>query len=71
MTMEEKVDGLGECITEIKVSIAELPQKMIEKFDERYANKRVEVAIYWLAGLLFTSLIGLGVFIVEVIIKSN
>jgi len=45
-TMTEKIDNLKDKFTSFELNItkqiAELPNALEEKFDERYANKRIE-----------------------------
>lgn len=38
----EKLDKMGCILEDIKIKIAELPEKVFEKADERYAEKKVE-----------------------------
>ena len=50
-TMSQKIDDLGEGLNEIKVTLAGLPEKLADKFDERYASKEYEESlkkIMWL-----------------------
>lgn len=48
-TMSEKIDELKDEVnnlgTEIKVSLAQLPQDLSDRFDKRYASKSIEKEI--------------------------
>lgn len=68
-TLMKEIKELGKGLEDIKLSLTKLPQELIELFDNRYASKRIETTIYWLGGVLFTALVGLGVFIVERLIQ--
>lgn len=41
----DKLDNLKEDIQEISISIAELPEKIFDKADHRYASKEIEEAV--------------------------
>ena len=73
-TFMNKIEKLGEDVGkelgDIKLSLAKLPQELIELFDERYASKKTEKAIYWMAGIIFVALISLGTFVIETFIKQ-
>ena len=59
--MTEKIDNLKEDINGIKIAIAELPQKLLDKADNRYADKKMEKVINRiLVGIviLFFSIVG-------------
>jgi len=47
----EKLDNLEENLNKVKIQIAELPERLSEKFDERYASKNTEKVVYGLIGL--------------------
>ena len=68
--MNEKMDRLDDKIDDLKVDVAELPQKLIEKLDGRYASKSLEKLIYSTAGALVFLLIGIvGYFFDKFIVK--
>ena len=47
----EKLDNLEENLNKVKIQIAELPERLSEKFDERYASKSTEKVVYSLIGV--------------------
>lgn len=53
----EKLDNLEENLNQVKVQIAELPERLAEKFDQRYASKSTEVAVYSFIGLVVTGVV--------------
>lgn len=54
----EKFDNIQQEITEIKVSIAELPEKILEKANEKFASKLTEKVVYALLVLVFLAAVG-------------
>ena len=48
----EKLENLEEKISDIRVDIAGLPEKLAKEFDNRYASKNAEKAVYALIGAL-------------------
>lgn len=48
----EKMEEITDSINELKISIAELPEKIFEKADDRYASKITERGFYALVGAL-------------------
>ena len=54
----EKLDLLSDKINTLSINLASLPEVMAEKFDERYASKRTELAVDRLAWLVITSVVG-------------
>ena len=46
----EKVDKLGEKLEAISIKLAELPDEIFKRADERYAAKTAERVIYGLVG---------------------
>lgn len=58
----EKLDQLSKDINELCIKMASLPELMAEKFDNRYASKRTEIAvdrIGWLViSLVITMIVG-------------
>ena len=63
----EKIDDLKETVSHIEIAIAQLPEKLFEKADKRYASKLSEKIIYGMVGTIITSV--LLAFIYTVIIK--
>lgn len=53
----EKLDNFGEKLEAMRIQIAELPEKIFEKGDERYASKTSERVIYGMVGIVITSFI--------------
>ncbi|NTU69323.1 hypothetical protein HGB13_00625 [bacterium] len=54
----EKLDSLTKTVGDISISLAKLPELMADKFDERYASKRTEVAVDRLAWLVVVAVVG-------------
>ncbi len=46
----KNIDDLKQAVAQIQVSIAELPQAIFDKSDERYASKTVEKVVYAVCG---------------------
>jgi len=46
----EKLDDFGKQLTAIRVELASLPERILEKADSRYASKTTEKALYTLIG---------------------
>ena len=57
ITIMEKLDNFGEKLEEMRVQLAELPEKIFEKGDERYASKNVEKVLYGLIGVILTAFV--------------
>ena len=57
-TFMEKLDDLSKGLNEIKVQLAGLPEKLTEKFDEKYANKETEIAVKRLMWIVVTAVVG-------------
>lgn len=53
----EKLDSFAEKLESIKIQLAELPEKIFEKGDERYASKTSERVIYGMVGIVITAFI--------------
>lgn len=58
----EKLEQLSKDINDLTLNLARLPELMAEKFDNRYASKRTEIAvdrIGWLViSLVITMIVG-------------
>jgi hypothetical protein len=52
-----KLDEFKNDIGDIKILIAEMPKKIIDECDSRYASKLSEIIIYGMSGLVLTSFI--------------
>ena len=55
--MNEKLDNLTDCVGQVKVTIAELPEKLADKFDERYASKKTEQTVDKILWLVISAVI--------------
>lgn len=53
----EKIELFGEKIEELKISIAEMPEKMTEKFDNRYASKETEESLKKIMWIVISAII--------------
>jgi hypothetical protein len=62
----EKMDKFEEKMEDMRIKIAEIPEKLAEKFDERYASKNSERIIYGMAGAF---LLGIVYAILKMLIK--
>ena len=56
--MNKKIDKLSEAIQSIKVSLAKLPEEIIEKSEGRFASKLTERIVYGLVGLIILTFVG-------------
>ena len=50
LTIMEKMDKFGEKLEAISVKLAQLPDEIFKRADERYASKTAEKIIYGLVG---------------------
>jgi hypothetical protein len=62
----EKIDSILCELGDLKVKVAELPERVLEKADQRYASKTVERAVYGIIGALTLTVLEA---IVELVIK--
>lgn len=53
-----EIKEVKEKMTSIEIQIASLPEKLAEKFDERYANKNTEIAVNRLMWIVITTVMG-------------
>jgi hypothetical protein len=67
----EKIDSIINTLGEMKVCIAEMPEKIFDKADERYISKKMAVVIISFAVLVSGSFIGLGIFSLKSMIKNE
>ena len=58
--MNEKLDNLTNCVGEVKITMAELPEKLADKFDERYASKKTEQTVDKVLWLVLSAVILAG-----------
>ena len=56
----DKLDQLSKQINQLSLDVAELPEKMSEKFDCRYASKRTEQVVDRLTWLVLSAVIVAG-----------
>ena len=54
----EQLKNIQEEIKNLSVSLAKLPEQMAEKFDDRYASKRIELAVDRLGWLVIVAVVG-------------
>ena len=54
----EQLQNIQEEIKNLSVSLAKLPEQMAEKFDDRYAFKRIELAVDRLGWLVIVAVVG-------------
>jgi len=59
-TIMEQLKDLGDTLKKVEISIAELPQKILDKTDDRYASKDTEIALKRLNWIVITAFAGLG-----------
>jgi len=59
-----EVKDIKDAVNDLRVDIAALPEKLLEKSDERYAGIRVEKIVYGTAGLMLSLLITAIVYLV-------
>ena len=59
-----EVKDIKDAVNDLRVDIAALPEKLLEKSDERYAGIRVEKIVYGVAGLMLSLLITAIVYLV-------
>ena len=66
-TIMEKIDLFGEKLEEMKLQLTELPEKIFDRADQKYASKTAERVIYGMVGIIITA------FVVAVweVIKGN
>ena len=53
----KKLDDLSEGQNDIKVTLAELPELLVEKFDKRYASKEYENSLKKLNWLVISAVV--------------
>ena len=51
-TFMEKIDSLGEKIELLSIKIAQMPDEILKRADERYASKTAEKVIYGIVGAI-------------------
>ena len=54
----EKLDDFGAKLEDVRISLAELPDKIFERADKRYASKTAERIIYGFVGAICLAVIG-------------
>lgn len=57
----EKLDNLSGKINDLSISVAQLPQVLTDKFDERYASKRTEKAVDRIGWLVISAVVLAGI----------
>jgi hypothetical protein len=53
-----EVGEVKDSVSDLHVLVARLPEKILEKTDTKYASKAVEKIIYFIGGLVVTSIVG-------------
>ena len=53
----EKLEFFSEKLEEVKLALAELPDKIFERADKRYASKLAEKVIYGMVGIIITAFV--------------
>lgn len=53
----EKIDNLAKNVEDVKICLAELPDKIFERADKRYASKLSEKIIYGMVGVITTGVV--------------
>jgi len=57
----EKLDQLSEKMNQVSISVAQLPQTLTDKFDERYASKRTEKAVDRIGWMIISAFVLAGI----------
>ena len=52
LTIMEKMDKFGDKLELISIKLAQLPDEVLKRADERYASKAAEKVIYGLVGVV-------------------
>ena len=52
LTIMEKMDKFGDKLESISIKLAQLPDEVLKRADERYASKTAEKVIYGLVGVV-------------------
>ena len=56
-TIMEKLESFSEKLEEVRIALAELPDKIFERADKRYASKLAEKVIYGIVGIIITGFV--------------
>ena len=59
-----EVQDVKDAVNNLRVDIASLPEKLLEKTDKKYASKTVEKAVYGTIGLMLSLLITAIVYLI-------
>ena len=62
--MSDKLDTLSEDVKDVAIKVAELPELMADKFDNRYASKKTEQAVDRVMWLVITAVVIAGLAVV-------
>jgi len=63
-TLNEKMDKITKEISDLRLEVAMLPEKLAKEFDKRYASKLVEKIVYTAAGMVLTAVFGALIYLV-------
>lgn len=66
-TLMEKIDKLTEKLEEVRINIAEMPDKILERTDTRYASKDTEDSVKRLGWIVISAVV---VAILSIVIKE-
>ncbi len=55
--MDKKIDDLKKLMSDLRIDIAKLPEKVFEKCDKRYASKLAERVIFGMVGVILTTVL--------------
>jgi len=58
LNLNKKMDDIYNELEKIKIELAKLPEKLAEKFDQRYASKLTQRIVYGLVTLIMVGVLG-------------
>lgn len=56
--VQQEVGEVKDSVNSLRLDVVALPEKILEKTDQRYASKSVEKIVYFVGGVVITALIG-------------
>ena len=63
-TIMEKIDQLFNKISDLSIKVEDIPQRVLENADERYASKRIEQTVDKLIWLVVSAVVVAGLAII-------